>query len=431
MRAGLEERQRTGKFSGELTFFRKNGERFPGEISTTLFQDSRGETHSSVIIRDLSEQKSVKERYTHLNRLLSTQSQVNRAIVRAGNRQSLFKEICDAAVERGNYRMAWIGLIDEREQLVKPVCFSGEERGYLDGLKISTLEDKNGMGPTGRAVREGVCVISQDISQDPCMVPWRERALSHGFLSSAAVPIRLNGVVTGGLTVYSSEVEGLDEQDRNQLEEIGESISFALDTFQKEAARREAQLAVQREKAPYQDMMSTQPAGVYRLRLERITDPASGQETSTTQIEMFSDRIFEITGLSRETFDNNLEHFYAIFEPEDLLRFKQASSATQFTLTPLSWEGRIRKQGEIRWIRIESIPRQIRPDEWIWTGMVYDITYRKQVEAQLEAQLEELQRWQKATLGREARILELKREVNDLLAQNSLPARYPAAELDI
>jgi hypothetical protein len=39
-------------------------------------------------------------------------------------------------------------------------------------------------------------------------------------------------------------------------------------------------------------------------------------------------------------------------------------------------------------------------------------------------QLKELQRWQEAMLGREGRILELKHEVNELLAQLKQPARY-------
>lgn len=59
---------------------------------------------------------------------------------------------------------------------------------------------------------------------------------------------------------------------------------------------------------------------------------------------------------------------------------------------------------------------------------VFDvITERKQAEAKLQEQLAELSRWHQASLGREDRILELKREVNDLLAQAGQPARYASA----
>ena len=46
----------------------------------------------------------------------------------------------------------------------------------------------------------------------------------------------------------------------------------------------------------------------------------------------------------------------------------------------------------------------------------------------LTEQLDELRRWHNATLGRESRIIELKREVNELLGKAGEPPRYPSAE---
>lgn len=60
-------------------------------------------------------------------------------------------------------------------------------------------------------------------------------------------------------------------------------------------------------------------------------------------------------------------------------------------------------------------------------GAFQDITARKKAEIKLAEQLDELRRWYKATLGREARIMELKREINDLLAELGRPLRYPSA----
>ncbi|PKO11580.1 MAG: hypothetical protein CVU39_28545 [Chloroflexi bacterium HGW-Chloroflexi-10] len=53
----LEERGGNGHYIGELTFIRKGGEKFPGEISITLFKDKLGRERSSMIIRDISERK--------------------------------------------------------------------------------------------------------------------------------------------------------------------------------------------------------------------------------------------------------------------------------------------------------------------------------------------------------------------------------------
>lgn len=58
--AALEERIRTGRFKGELTFLRKDGSRFPGEISASIFKDSGGNEISSMIIRDMTEPKALE-----------------------------------------------------------------------------------------------------------------------------------------------------------------------------------------------------------------------------------------------------------------------------------------------------------------------------------------------------------------------------------
>jgi diguanylate cyclase (GGDEF)-like protein/PAS domain S-box-containing protein len=56
----LEQRRRTGRFTGELTFVRKNGARFAGEISSATFQDKDGLPTTSMIIRDISERKKIE-----------------------------------------------------------------------------------------------------------------------------------------------------------------------------------------------------------------------------------------------------------------------------------------------------------------------------------------------------------------------------------
>lgn len=51
-------------------------------------------------------------------------------------------------------------------------------------------------------------------------------------------------------------------------------------------------------------------------------------------------------------------------------------------------------------------------------------------EAVLQGQLEELRRWQQLTLGREGRVLSLKREVNSLLHRLGEPVRYSSVSGD-
>jgi two-component system, cell cycle sensor histidine kinase and response regulator CckA len=58
--AALEERSRTGKFAGILTFIRKDGSKFPGELSTTVFKDTKGLLRAGMVIRDITERRNAE-----------------------------------------------------------------------------------------------------------------------------------------------------------------------------------------------------------------------------------------------------------------------------------------------------------------------------------------------------------------------------------
>ncbi|MDD4227562.1 MAG: PAS domain S-box protein [Mariniphaga sp.] len=54
----LKEREMHGFVNGELTYVRKDGSKFPAEITSALFENSQGEVFTSMIIRDISERKN-------------------------------------------------------------------------------------------------------------------------------------------------------------------------------------------------------------------------------------------------------------------------------------------------------------------------------------------------------------------------------------
>jgi len=57
----LKERARTGKFKGELTCLRHDGRPFPAEVTSVMFQSEKGQSRTSMIIRDLTERKVMEK----------------------------------------------------------------------------------------------------------------------------------------------------------------------------------------------------------------------------------------------------------------------------------------------------------------------------------------------------------------------------------
>ncbi len=188
-----------------------------------------------------------EDKVERLNRLYSVLSRTNQAMIRASDRESLFREICRIAVEDGGFLLAWIGLVDEESGLLAPAFWSGKNDGYLDDIRISIFEEPEGLGPSGRAVREGGVCICGDFAGDPLMTPWRESALERGFRSSAATSFRQGEKVIGVLTLYSGQKEYFDAQFADLLREMGGDISFALDSLCREAERTRTHRALHAE----------------------------------------------------------------------------------------------------------------------------------------------------------------------------------------
>lgn len=84
-----------------------------------------------------------------------------------------------------------------------------------------------------------------------------------------------------------------------------------------------------------------------------------------------------------------------------------------------------KKDGNTIWVNINVSPLwEIGDTPSTYIAIVKDVNARKLTEQTLRKQFDELQRWQQLTLGRETRVMELKREVNQLLARAREPLRY-------
>jgi signal transduction histidine kinase len=195
---------------------------------------------------EIRRRRDSESRLVHLNRLYSVLYHVNQATVLVRNREDLFREVCRIAVEQGSFSLAWVGLVDDDGNLVKPVASSGREEGYLEKIQIFLARAPENSGPTGVALREGNHFVCDDIALDPRMLPWKEEALKRGFRSSAAFPIKLHGEVIGALSVYASTGRYFDPEILALLDEVASDISFALANMEQEEERRRAEAEVRR-----------------------------------------------------------------------------------------------------------------------------------------------------------------------------------------
>ena len=87
----------------------------------------------------------------------------------------------------------------------------------------------------------------------------------------------------------------------------------------------------------------------------------------------------------------------------------------------------VRKDGSIAWVLLSvALVRSADGQPKHFISVVEDLTARKEAEAAITQQLDELRRWQEVMLDREDRVQELKQEVNGLAARLGLPLKYPS-----
>lgn len=205
-----------------------------------------------LLSRDITARKRDADQIHRLNQLYTALSRSNQAITRLENSTTLLREICQIAVECGGMKMAWAGLLDPLGHQLQAVAWAGEGTDYLRDLRITTdPADPLSQGPLGTALREQHPVWCQDFQNDPATAPWHERARTYGWGAVAALPLRREGAVIGGIGLYCAEPNGFDERSQDLLIEMVRDIDFALDRLSSLATQRRLERDVAASEAKY------------------------------------------------------------------------------------------------------------------------------------------------------------------------------------
>jgi PAS domain S-box-containing protein len=361
--------------AGKWRHRKKDGTLIDVEITshTLLFNGRRAEL---VLAIDVTERNRLEERTQKLSRLYAVLSQVNQEIIRHTSRDELFREICRVTVENGRFHMAWIGILAEDSGTVKPVAHFGHEDGYLQEISIPTGTDSSGKGPTATAIREGKLIISDDISTDPRMLPWRDRALRRGYRSSAAVPFSCRGKVVGTMNLYASTPGFFTPDDRELLQEIGSDISFALDSMEAERERTRTEQALRESESKFAAFMKYLPGHAY------IKDPEGRYLYANPPLQRFwGTRGDEWLGKTFYHIMPGQKEYHVRENDERVLKLKR----------PVIAEEPVAEQGGERTYLSSKFPIELKDGSTLLGGVTVDITDRKLAEEQIRKLNRELE----------------------------------------
>lgn len=195
----------------------------------------------AVTINDITDRLLAEKKVGQLQRLFATLSEINETIVRSRDEFTLYQTLCGVAIETGGFDLVWIGNYDESSRLVTPLG-SAANKDLPDSIRESVVKP----GPIGeglmlRACQEKTAVYCVHGASSQNHDQWQRAALAAGIVSLAVTPILKDGNCFGMIGFYSFESDFFQsDQELKLLNDIGENISFALQTLRVEKEKQQA-----------------------------------------------------------------------------------------------------------------------------------------------------------------------------------------------
>jgi hypothetical protein len=135
--------------------------------------------------------------------------------------------ICETAVSKLGYRMAWIGAVDGTTHEIKPICEKGLEEGLFSSIRGKFDDSPSSGGAIGEALRTRVPVVDHDIPSDPTYVLWRERAAMPK--SYVVLPVKTGGDVIGVLNIFSDREDAFKPDEVGVLSAFSQAVAVAME----------------------------------------------------------------------------------------------------------------------------------------------------------------------------------------------------------
>jgi diguanylate cyclase (GGDEF)-like protein/PAS domain S-box-containing protein len=205
---------------------RKDGSAFPAEIS--LKQLDNGQFQA--IFHDITNRRAQEQKIARLTRLHRARSGISTAIIRIHDRRTLLQEICRIAVEQGGFNFGWIGMLDATGTKLREIAQAGlpvddsADRGIPEGAVERDLT-----GFSAIALRENRPAFDNAVDSGCDETVIRQLAIRTGQESVIALPLVMEGMPAGILSLYAPDRDHFDDEEVNLLTGLAEDISLGLE----------------------------------------------------------------------------------------------------------------------------------------------------------------------------------------------------------
>jgi diguanylate cyclase (GGDEF)-like protein/PAS domain S-box-containing protein len=239
--AGVREKHRAGMVAGgfELEYRIVRADDTMRRIASRGFpvRDANGVlVRIAGIAEDITERRAAEERIAYLNRVYAVMSGINTSIVLVRDRQELYRQVCTVAVHEGGFRMAWVALVDAATGKVSLVASEGVDVVLLEAVQMGMATQwsaSDGQSMVTHAVRDKKAFIANHLQRD-AVSGFGPKHAAAGVYSMVVLPLIVDEMVAGVLTLGASEADFFHREEMNLLEELAGHIAYAIEHIDKQ-----------------------------------------------------------------------------------------------------------------------------------------------------------------------------------------------------
>ncbi|MEL6552548.1 MAG: PAS domain S-box protein [Cyanobacteria bacterium J06621_11] len=168
-----------------------------------------------------------------------------------------------------------------------------------------------------------------------------------------------------------------NEELRSQLQSRTQVLKHTTARLQSAISdRAQTYAALHESESRFQSIAANMPGILYQFCL---------QQDGQFSIPYISAAAEEVYGISADTLQNNPENLFTLVHPEDRVALEQSMHESAQKLSAWNSEHRLTTpDGQLKWVQMASRPQPAPTGSTLWSGVIIDITARKQTEASLQ-----------------------------------------------
>lgn len=213
--------------------------KYVNEKCQTVYDEDGNPLSSLGTVQDITELKQVEESLRRHSQRLEIITQVDQAILEAQSLQEIFAAVVENIKNIFHCRVGAVALIDFEKGSVEVVTTDDFEDGSLDG--IDRRYDLGVLSHSLEVLKEGREFYVEDLREVKLKGKGISKMKQLKLRSFVEIPLMVQGVLFGGLGLYSDEPNAFDSTYLEMARTISDTLSLAIQhtwLFDEEQERR-------------------------------------------------------------------------------------------------------------------------------------------------------------------------------------------------